>query len=81
MTVLADLGEGTPLIEDLPKLVDELAASGNDLTGRRLIGREPDGRFFGVELLAGRFRGLRPIGYVPLAEAVEMARLSHRRDR
>jgi hypothetical protein len=81
VTVLADLGEGTPLIEDLPKLVDELAQAGNDLVGRRLIGREPDGRFFAVELLDGRFQSLRPIGYMPLAEAIALARLSHRRDR
>ena len=74
VTVLADLGEGRPLIEELVKLVDEWAAAGNELEGRRLIGREPGGRYFAVELEAGRFQGLRPMGCMPLAEAVAMAR-------
>jgi lysophospholipase L1-like esterase len=72
--VLADLGEGRPLIEDLPKLVDEWSAAGNELKGRRLIGREPSGRYFAVELSNGRFQGLRPMGCMPLAEAIAMAR-------
>ena len=72
--VMADLGEGRPLIEELPKLVDEWAAAGNDLEDRRLIGREPGGRYFVVELNEGRFQGLRPMGVMPLAEAIAMAR-------
>jgi hypothetical protein len=72
--MLVDLGEGGSLIEELPQLVDDWAAAGNDLKGRRLIGREPDGRYFAVELNQGRFQGLRPMGAMPLAEAIAMAR-------
>lgn len=71
--VLADLGEGLSLIEDMPAVVEALSA-GNDLEARRLIGREPDGRWFGVDTAGGRLQGLWPIGYMPLAEAIILAR-------
>lgn len=74
VTVLADLGEGRPLVEDIASVVEDLARSGTGLAGRRLIGRETDGRWFAVDLADGRFQGLAPIGYMPLAGAIEAAR-------
>jgi GDSL-like lipase/acylhydrolase family protein len=72
--VLVDLGEGAPLIEDLPAVVAGLAEAGTGLDGRRLIAREPDGRWTGVEVAAGGRVHLLPIGRLPMEQAIGLLR-------